>query len=289
MKKTFTLTALATLGLATTLLLTGCTPPGDTVDPTNGAAPASANFESKSDITVLPVWDISKLTPGMLGGETDPEVKTEVTEDGVTHYIPPVDTYLESYIYFENPETKCNISGRIGATETYKQARGDLYNSKDALYSMVSSDQKPVSNESTTTINDWGYVTGDFIADNGDGANPAHRAAVRVFSSPVAVVPGTFPADFNYQSDPNQGLPLITIDYTCPSPELINDEEWNKAISSIFTLDWTGGPSVTDINPTPIPQSGENLPPDPGTAGIDLTDPNQNPGYTPPVTNTPAG
>lgn len=280
MKNSLKITALTALSLSAALILTGCTPPDSETPATNGAA-AAANFDSKPDITVLPVWDITNLTPGMLGGEADPQVTTEVTDDGVTHYVPPVDTYLESYIFFENPATKCNISGRIGAVEAYKADRGDLYNSKETLYNLVTSDQKPLANEGTVQIDEQSYVTGDYTTGAENGGNTAHRSAIRVFSTPITVGENAFPADFNYQSDPTKGLPTITIDYSCPSADLINEEEWNKAISTIFTLDWTGGPSVTDVTPSPIPQTGDNLPADPGTEDVDLSDPNQNPGATP--------
>ena len=253
----------------TALTLTACVG-GTTVDDTKngGKKTTVSTFDSPPKLTVMPIWNLDGLRGGMFNGvvdesvvegdgdtsSNDPDSSKQVDPDNLpptedpnspeygqpsneVSPLPPTDTLLVDYIFLENSETKCSVEGRISATDGYLLNRGDKFNSETEFYSdLFSSLPAPTEAGKTVTINNMEFFQADYQSPAELGGNTFHKKAVRVIGSPVAVPEGTLPSSDNFQSDPLQGLPVVTIDYSCPSADLFDEAAFEKVQKDAFKL-----------------------------------------------------
>lgn len=236
MKKVITVASAIVLALS----LSSCTSNADEV-----------NFDKKI-INTTPHWDIDNIKLGSWTGGSKPEptqtaaliqdkVVTEPSSStGSTPATPSLkETSSYTFTRLVNDKSKCIIEGRIMYQESYKQARGDLYNSKSYLYSLVPSSENPVANETVEQLDGNSYVVGTYTLPKALGDNTYHKTAVRTFSTPVAVIGGSgFSKDElgNYNSDLKLGLPTVIIDMSCPSSDEFNSGLWSDGLNKFKLL-----------------------------------------------------
>lgn len=248
MKKTFAIISAITLALT----LSSCT-----------ASSEETNFDIQT-INTTPHWDLESIKLGKWNSENLPEPSTQYTT-GLPEKVDTApsetveqpteeqikantlkETASYSFARLIDSKSKCMIEGRIMYLESYKQSRGDLYNSKSYLYSIVPSSENPVARESTEDINGISYVSGYYTMPKALGNNIYHKTAVRTFSTPVQIV-GTsgFTKDEigNYNSDITLGLPTVIIDMSCPREDELSGALWNEGTKNFKLL----------FDPIPIP------------------------------------
>ena len=236
MKKTFAVIAsLITIGL-----LTGCT------------QNEAYNFDAKT-LNTTPHWEIDKIKVDSWGTkpnttnqtntsepdrvQTDPN-KT-ITDENIgekTDELASKDVLSYNYVLLHNSKNKCTLEGRISYSESYKQARGDLFNSKSYLYSLVDPSQNPISDETNVNVNGESFVRGSYTSPEQLNSNQYHMSGVRVFSTPVSIIGTTGFNESelgNYNSDLSVGLPTVLIDLSCPKAEDVNDKTWSEAAQKL--------------------------------------------------------
>ena len=208
------------------------------------------NFDNKI-INTTPHWDTtivkfdtwngnnssSNPEPTQTAAIITNEVSTEPTQTTDT-----VDTSTQSdeaasynFIKLIDKKSQCTLEARIMYLESYKQYRGDLYNSKSYLYSLVPSSENPVSNEQVEYIDGNSYVLGTYTLPKTLGSNIYHKTAVRTFSTPVKILDSSgFAKDElgNYNSDLTLGLPTVVIDVSCDKETKITNELWSNAVKN---------------------------------------------------------
>lgn len=240
-------TALIALALIPAFAVAGCSSQDNT------DANVNEQFATKK-IKVEPQWKISELTTGAWGkgNPTSAPIPTSNTQSkkptGSKTLDPntPIDTsnksgsptinddtFLYNYVVFNDNSTKCRMVGRIAYIESYKANRGDEFNSKDYLYSLVPSTENPISGQKVEKINGYDYALGTYTLPKADNVNKYHKTAVRVLSTPIKIVEGNgFGSNEvgNYNSDLSKGLPVITIDYSCPSKTDLTEKQWQDGI-----------------------------------------------------------
>lgn len=181
-------------------------------------------------------WNGSKPEPTQTAALITNEVSTEPTptKDDVT--VTPTDEAASyNFIKMIDKDTKCTVEARIFYLESYKQYRGDIYNSKSFLYSLVPSSENPVHDESIENINGNSYIVGKYTTPKALGSNTYHKTAVRTFSVPVDILDSSgFSKDElgNYNSDLTVGLPTVSIDVSCSKENQITNQLWDNAIKS---------------------------------------------------------
>ena len=284
MKRSYLLIPVA---LFTSLVLAGCTP-GETSEVNN----TKISFDSKK-LTAAPQWDLTKLVQGSWGSGNKtavplpterPSDLPEAPTDGGTYQpdastpeitdpvgaTPPEDSFLYNYVSFYDTSTACRITGQIIYTESYKAERGDDFNSKDYLYSLVPPTENTVVKESKESINGVEYVVGNYTQPKEWNSNSFHKTAVRVFSSPVTVDASTGFASGelgNYNSDLTKGLPTVSIDFACADEKNLTDAQWKAGIANFKLLfdvkKETSDVPSTDSVPEPTEKSIEDAQQDP--------------------------
>lgn len=212
----------------------------------------SDDFDSAS-INTTPVWDINSIKLGKWTSENLPQPETTYNggvPDKVTTEPSEIDNVAQqtsikqelketasyNFVRLIDAKSKCMIEGRIMYLESYKKDRGDLYNSKSYLYSIVPSSEDPVSKENVQNINGNSYAVGYYTMPKALGDNIYHKTAVRTFSTPVQIA-GTsgFSKDEigNYNSDLTLGLPTVIIDMSCPQPDELSTQLWDNGVKSL--------------------------------------------------------
>lgn len=228
----------------------------------------SSNDFDNVVINSTPHWDLDKIKLNSWGANNAPaptltaepqEVKTEPTpvstqpiQNKETIIAPTTDVSSYNYIKITNQTNKCTAEGRILYLESYKQTRGDLYNSKSYIYSLVPPSENPVAGETVTKINNNSYILGYYTMPKALGDNIYHRTAVRTFSTPVVLLGSSgFSKDElgNYNSDLSVGLPTVVIDMSCAKAEDLNDSAWNSIIPNFNLL--FSALSLTEPTETP--------------------------------------
>lgn len=208
------------------------------------------NFD-KVVVNTTPSWGFESVKLGKWTSEGLPEPETtynggipdkittepsgSISTEGQITANKLKETVSSNFIRLIDNKSKCMIEGRIMYLESYKQARGDLYNSKSYLYSLVPSSENPVSQESVAKINGYDYVVGYYTMPKTLGENIYHKTAVRTFSTPVQII-GTsgFSKDEigNYNSDLTVGLPTVIIDMSCPTQNEISTSLWDEGLKN---------------------------------------------------------
>lgn len=241
MKKVITVVS----ALALTLGLSSC-----------ATSPSDVNFDKKI-INTTPHWDINNMKLGSwedVNATSNPQptqtaalikdkVVTEPTQpsNGLATQQQSSLKETSSYTFARliNSKSKCMIEGRIMYQESYKQNRGDLFNSKNYLYSLVPSSENPVTHETTEQIDGNSYIVGEYTLPKALGENVYHKTAVRTFSTPVKILGGSgFSKDElgNYNSDLTLGLPTVIIDMSCPQPDELNSGLWTEGVNKFKLL-----------------------------------------------------
>lgn len=179
----------------------------------------------------------TNVTPSPKASD-EPEVGDNVDLDPNAPLPTPVDPALTEHpdtILFYNIDlndtsTKCKITGTISYLDTYLSARGDSFNSFEQLYDIPPSSENPVTDASTEEINGVTYATGSYTTPEEWGQNPYHKTAVRVFSNPVERIKGSDSVAGelgNWNSDATTGLPVVSIDFSCPTEADLTDARWD--------------------------------------------------------------
>lgn len=233
------------------LALTACTP-----SETNGQS-STLNDQA---ITILPQWDLDKAK-GTFGKAT--KVDTSPLGEGAGEVIPTKEAPTlgsEQQVLFTDKANGCTIEGTIFYTDSYKENRGDTFNSKEYLYSLVVPSEKALQKEATTTINGTDYVSGQYTTPAEWGDNRYHKTAVRVFSTPISI------ANYieqegrpdSYKSDPSKGLPVVKIDYACANKKDLTNKKWDQGISFFHLL--FEAPKAPEVDKSEVIESDpENL------------------------------
>lgn len=252
MKKKILIAAVTGLSV---LLLTACT------------ATSKENVNSsfnEQKITQTPQWDLSKLNDKSWGAV--PKSTVQPKDAAKINVKAPGATVKEAQnVTFNDQTTGCVLSGTISYTDSYKKSRGDLYNSKDYLYSLVPITENPIQNEKIENINSTSYVTGTYTTPKDAGGNQYHQTAVRVFSTPLTIPNAEKTADKGpYNSDLNKGLPVAVIDYSCKDKKDLTASNW-EAGKKLYTLLFE--------DPKPTAQPTQKNTPDPKAPGIKPVDP----------------
>lgn len=243
MKKTFPIIA----SVVAVIILSGCTPN------------EVHNFDGRA-INTTPHFDIEKMSKSSWDTEsvegtgetgkpdrvqTDPAVD-RAKEDTSENKAESKDIISYNYVLLNNTKNNCALEGRISYSESYKQARGDLFNSKDYLYSLVDTSQNPLTGEENITIGGDSFVKGYYKTPENRSHFINHMTAVRVFSTPVSIVGTTGFAENelgNHNSDLSLGLPLISIDVACKNEKDLTNETWNDAVNKL-TLSFEPMPAL---------------------------------------------
>jgi hypothetical protein len=170
---------------------------------------------------------------------TGPQVGDEVELDPTP--VEPVDPVLtehpDTIIYFNinlnDTSTGCKMTGSISYLDTYLSSRGDNFNSFEQLYKLPPSSENPIIDATTTKINDVTYAVGKYTTPANWEDNAFHKTAVRVFSNPVERIEGNASVAGelgNWNSDTATGLPIVTIDFSCPNEADLTDARWEDGI-----------------------------------------------------------
>lgn len=266
-------TALIALALIPVFAVAGCS------SQTNNDTKVNDQFSTKK-IKVEPQWKIDELTTGVWGKDnpTAPPIPTsapsnEPTGPKTLDPNAPIDesnrsgnptinndTFLYNYVLLNDTSTKCRMTGRIAYIESYKANRGDEFNSKDYLYSLVPSTENPVSGQKVEKINGYDYAVGNYTTPQTSETNKYHKTAVRVFSTPIKIVEGNgFGSNEvgNYNSDLSKGLPVVSIDYSCPSKTDLTDKQWKDGLQYYKLVFGKKYPYAQDTS-TSNPVTGQN-------------------------------
>lgn len=235
------------------LLLTACTAP--TQQPSNG----SGSSLNQQTITQAPQWDLSKVNESTWGSTPKPSAQPKDSAKFKTQGLGAVVKDPKN-ITFNDQKALCSLSGTISYTDSYKQSRGDLYNSKDYLYNLVPITEDPIQNEKIESVNGTDYVTGTYTTPKDAGGNQYHQVAVRVFSTPLTI-PNAQKTTENgpYNSDLSKGLPVAIIDYSCKDKKSITTSNWESG-KKLYTLLFE--------DPKPSAQPTQKNTPDPNAPGI---------------------
>jgi len=145
------------------------------------------------------------------------------------------DTLVGNYVSLTGLKGKCSIDARVSYDEAYKASRSDTFNSKDYLYALVPSNNNPVHSEKIQSINGVDYIVGKYSIKNG-ASTSYHETAVRVFSNVVKIANSngfSQKTSNNYNTDPSQGLPVVSFDYSCSNSSAITDASWKKYTDNI--------------------------------------------------------
>lgn len=253
--------SLIPLAIIPLLLLSACTADNKA---DSKAGQETINFDSQQ-LKVAPQWELDKLVPGSWGEGNAPSqtVPTDIPEskknkedipanpdyiaDGENNEIitepykaiAPDDVFLYNYVSFYDSSTKCRITGQLSYLEAFKENRGDEFNSKDYLYSLVPSSEDSVSNEKVEVIGNVEYVVGDYTQPKEWSENSFHRTAVRAFSNPITIKDASGFAESevgNYNSDLTKGLSVAVIDYSCSEASSLTDEQWKDGVKHYSML-----------------------------------------------------
>lgn len=264
--------------------LTACTSEDKKLD-TNGNRTDSFSAPVK-DIKTLPYFDqeLKGLGLGVWGEgnlpdprklpETNPNptATPEGTQVGESEQLdpnaplPPVvdpvltdhpDTILFFNINLNDTSTGCKMTGQISYLDTYLASRGDSFNSSEQLYNLPPASENPVSDMKEENIHDVTYATGKYTTPAEWGTNEYHKTAVRVFGNPVPrenVSTDAVPETGNWNSDTANGLPIVTIDFSCPTEADLTDARWEDGVKWFsLVFNETNPYSTTQSPPTDLP------------------------------------
>ena len=221
----------------------------------------AGSFDVKT-ISTTPHWNLESVKLSSWGtaqstptpGATDVPQRVNAEPAPVSTTAPVIvdskltETSSSNYIRLINKDNNCIAEGRIIYLESYKQSRGDEYNSKSYLYSLVPSSENPVADEKISKIDGTSYVTGFYTMPKALGNNTYHKTAVRTFSIPVGIEGASgFSKDEigNYNSDLTVGLPTVAIDLSCQNAQDLQESLWNDVLNN-FKLSFDALPVPTN-------------------------------------------
>lgn len=213
----------AILASCSALLLTSCVAGGDSTI-------GSETFNSK-DLTIVPVWDLKETNLKGWSGDKD------FVPNGVRDI---------SQITAESADGECTLKSSVGFTDSWKQNRGDEFNSFDVLYEKVGKNIVDDDFESSSTsINDIAYAVGSYktesynfdnVNDRPEAVNVFAKTAIRVFSDNLFPIPGyeeLQDGENVFGSDSGQGLATVEITLECSDKESLN-KLWKDGASRLI-------------------------------------------------------
>lgn len=237
MNKTITKKIITTIATSTVVLLAlaACTSNGDMKQNTDEII---LSFSEPIELSKAPEFDIENIK--FIGGWS---TKEDVAEDGSIS-IQGVAT--SSYIELYNSDDSCRFSASSIFSEAWKAPRGELYNSKDRLYSLNYNQEAFVTDENSISsktsegklemaaakyVNDIVDMKGNLSSDKS-----YNKSAVRAFTNLLSTGYEQVEGDSNtgqYNTDITKGIPVLEYTLSCNSEDALTDELWNELTNSI--------------------------------------------------------
>lgn len=236
MKLKNTLKTLSILA-ATGVLLTGCS---------NTPGGISKSFETQDYKSVT--WDTNDFdSSSWPDGESGAGV------------LSPVTSLHEEGIGLTSIDNECTLYATIDYVESYKENRGDQFNSYEYLYTTAGNNTVNIEEVEVERIADVDFAVAEFegvdlFRSSKGGIEEEEqqvyrKIAVRVFDKALPIPGAEEASEGLYGSDATEGLPAAKITVTCSDKESLTDELWKNGVDRL-KFNWTGETAL-------MPDSGD--------------------------------